>query len=59
MSDCEAIYKIYNSVIHLIAFCSTVGLVVLAILMDHKKCLNLPFNTTKVLGEGQGTGLTN
>ena len=59
MSDCDIIYKIYNSLIHLIAFGSTIGLVVLAILMDQKKCLNLPFNTTKILGEGQGTGLTN
>lgn len=59
MSDCDIIYKIYNTLIHLIAFGSTVGLVVLAIVMDHKECLNLPFNTTKILGEGQGTGLTN
>lgn len=29
-----------------IAFVSTTGLIVLTIIMDHKKCLNTPLNTT-------------
>ena len=56
---CSIIYQIYNSLIHLLAFGATVGLVTLAILMDQKNCINLPFNTTKIIGNTQGTGLAN